>query len=268
MLNQIKTIMSQNNMPETGICRFSDIENSLISCRAKQQLPQTPKSIIVTLFPYYIGEILGSNISKYAWSRDYHKVCGEMLANVAYRLHDTWGDENSVPFIDNSPIPEVKAAQLAGLGVIGENGLLISHEYGSFVFIGSIVTTLELMPSNAGGECNHCGICVRACPTGAISENEKFNKELCLSYITQKKGKLTDFEKREITKSGCIWGCDICQNVCPRNIGIKKTFIKDFYENLYPIITENNINSIDLPQERAFFWRGKDIISQNLGIMK
>ena len=195
-------------------------------------------------------------------------VCGELLANAAHLLHDTFGDENFVPFIDNSPIPEVKAAALAGLGVIGKNGLLISEEYGSFVFIGSIVTTLEVAPPKAYSECDHCGKCIRACPTGAISETEKFKKELCLSYITQKKGQLSDFEREKIAENGCIWGCDICQNACPKNIGIKKTFIQDFRENLYPILSENQINSNDLPPKRAFFWRGKDTILRNLSIIR
>ncbi len=268
MTPKIKQILSQCGINEVGICKFSDIENHLLPCRARDLLPHNASSVIVVLFPYYAGEVAGSNISKYAWGRDYHRVCGELLAEAVQELQKQFAGEEFVPFVDNSPIPEVKAAYLAGLGDSGDHGLLISPTFGSFVFIGCIVTTLELMPSRAGGSCSHCGNCVKACPTGALAENGRFNKEKCLSSITQQKGTLTEVEAKMIAQSGCVWGCDVCQTVCPHNQGIPKTSIPDFGENLLPILTEKWINTNQIPTDRAFFWRGKEILLRNLGILK
>ena len=118
--------------------------------------------------------------------------------------------ENSFSaFVDNSPIPEVKTAALAGLGVVGENGLLITEEFGSWVFIGEIVTDLFIeCEEREIKSCIKCGKCKKVCP----AKNE------CLSAVSQKKGELSSEEERLLKENNIVWGCDICQEVCPLQV--------------------------------------------------
>lgn len=247
-----------------GICDFSDVSGALINCRAKSRLPQKAESIIVYLFPYYLGEEFykNANLSKYAVPADYHEIAGEYLKKAAEQLKKAYPDFSFEWFCDNSPVPEVKAASLSGLGVVGQNGLLINEKYGSFVFIGEIVTDMRLSPSLKNeGRCLECGACRKACFGGALRE-ENFNKDGCLSHLTQKKGELSPVTEDYIGKSGIIWGCDICQNVCPMNKNISVTPVKEFIETAIPRYKEG-----DSISGRAFSWRGESVINRNLKIM-
>ena len=121
------------------------------------------------------------------------------------------------------------------------------------------------MLAGTGGEltgCIHCGECTRACPGNAIRDG-RIDKEKCLSYITQKKGELTEEEKRMIKESGCIWGCDICQNVCPLNKGAGKTDINEFRETAVP-----RAESDTRIEGRAFAWRGEKVIKRNIDLQE
>ncbi len=247
-----------------GVCKFSDVSEKLLNCRAKKRIPIDAKSVIIYLFPYYLGEekYKDLNISRYAVPLDYHTIVDEYLEKAVRDLKDCYPHYEFEKFCDNSPIPEVQAASLAGLGVVGENGLLINDKYGSFVFIGEIVTDMELPESGNGkiSDCVGCGNCKRACPGGALGEN--FNKDNCLSHITQKKGNLSAEEEALIKKSGCIWGCDICQNTCPMNKNISVTPIKDFFEN-----AKSTFKAGDTIDGRAFEWRSRAVIERNFKIM-
>lgn len=253
--------------PVFGFCDFNKIKESLIECRALKRIPQNTKSVIVALFPYNLGEEAyeGSNISKYAVVPDYHDVIGKLLQDTATKLNEAYPEEEFVAFTDNSPIPEVKAAILAGLGVRGLNGLFINPSYGSWIFIGEIVTTKEYnYPDLTEAEtmCIKCGKCVSACPTKAISSNG-IESELCLSFITQKKGELTDEQKKLIKDSGCAWGCDICQNVCPMNKTVKSEPI-EIFKNGAELTARTGTDISD----RAYAWRGEKVIKRNLKIFE
>lgn len=247
--------------PLWGICPFVKIKDYLIDCRAKSRLPVNARSVIIMAFPYLLDDSYyeDSNISKYAVPPDYHPVLQARLNSAVEKLEKLYPEEEFVCFADNSPIPEVRAATLAGIGVTGTNSLLITEKYGSFVFLGEIVTTMPLAQS-AGEikECLKCGKCSRACPCSAI-ENGRVIKEKCLSYITQKKGDLTPEEIKLIKDSGCAWGCDICQNVCPLNKAAEKTGIEEFRKDAQGKVDENT------PIEgRAFGWRGEKVIRRNI----
>lgn len=247
-----------------GVCRFSEIENRLISCRNLRFLPKNAASVIVLLFPYWLGEesTRETNLSLYAIPADYHTIVGKKLSEFSDRLKKTYPENSFVPFCDNSPIPEVAAAVLSGVGVPGKNGLLIHQKYGSFCFIGEIVTDLELPPTGKSQtDCLQCGACVSACPTGALSK-DGFVREICLSEITQKKGELTEQEKNWIAKSRIAWGCDICQKVCPMNRGIEKSPILEFYETAIPKFQPQNPI-----QDRAYAWRGERTILRNYDLI-
>ncbi len=259
MINDIISAIS----PVYGFCDFEPFRNKLINCRAKGRLPENAKSIIVMLFPYYLGEdeYKDINISRYAVVKDYHLAINSAVGSGLEKLRETYPDEQFVFFTDNSPIPEVQAAMDAGLGVKGKNRLLINKDYGSWFFISEIVTTLRLPAAEIKEtECLGCGKCISACPTHALSESG-FNKELCLSDITQRKGELTPEQKKTIKETGCAWGCDICQTVCPMN---KKVIIDPAEVFLDGIETTARTDNIS---DRAYAWRGEKVIKRNLDII-
>ncbi len=245
-----------------GICPFGYVENNLLDCRAKSRLPEKAKTVISVCFPYLLDDekYSGLNISRYAAVPDYHNMVMNRLENAANALKEAYPEYEFIPFADNSPIPEVTAACRAGLGVKGKNSLLITKEYGSYVFLGEIVTDMEIeAKENYISFCLSCGKCVSACPDSAISDG--IIRESCLSYITQKKGELSEKEINLIKESGCLWGCDICQTVCPMNIGAKHTDIEEFIGGASPRLDKNTDIS-----GRAFEWRGKKVIERNLSI--
>lgn len=247
-----------------GVCEFSEVENSLIDCRAKLRIPQGARSIIVYLFPYYLGKEFyeNSNISKYAVPEDYHLIAGDYLKKAVEELKKTYSGNSFEFFCDNSPIPEVKAAVCAGLGVKGKNGLLINKKYGSFCFIGEIITDMFLEPTGKlCDSCLNCGKCVEACPGKAITDG-CVDRIKCFSDITQRKNTLPEELKEFIEENGCVWGCDICQDVCPMNKNISITPITEFVRNAKPIYFSG-----DSLENRAFAWRGKAVIERNLKIM-
>ncbi len=251
-----KIIRQVTDLP-FGVCGFETVADKLFECRAKERLPKDPKSIICFVFPYKVEEAPPENISRYAAVPDYHKVCGGLLETISKKLKSEYPDFEFCAFVDNSPIPEVRAAACAGLGVIGKNGLLITENYGSFVFIGEIVTdmpfeTAKNMPQN----CINCGACEKACPV-------MLQKGKCLSALTQKKQPLADDEQQLIIKSGCIWGCDICQNVCPYNSKAQKSAIEAFYDGY-----RSRYEKGESISGRAFEWRGERVIKRNAELLE
>ena len=251
--------------PLWGICPFAELESELIACRAKSRLPDFPQSVIVACFPYLLGNenYIDSNISKYAAVPDYHAVVTARLNSACEKLAELYPNESFAPFADNSPVPEVRAACAAGLGVRGMNSLLITEKYGSYVFIGEIVTTLQI-PCEPAKEkpCLGCGKCLEACPSGALSRSG-FDKSKCLSEITQRKGELTDSEKNLMLECGCVWGCDICQDVCPMNKDAAVTEINEFLSS--PVA---RISSCCEIKGRAYEWRGRKVIERNIALFE
>ncbi len=249
--------------PLWGICSFDKIKSGLIECRAKSRLPENAKSVIVACFPYLLdkSEYRNLNISKYAVVMDYHEVALNRLNNAAKKLKTLFPEHEFAAFADNSPIPEVRAACLAGLGVRGLNALLITEKYGSFVFIGEIVTTLSLECVDAAEKsCIKCQKCQKSCPTSAITENA-VDSGKCLSAITQKKGNLSPEEERLMKECGCVWGCDICQDICPMNKNAATTEIEEFLSSPAPHIALGC--SLD---GRAYEWRGRKVIERNIAV--
>ena len=234
------------------------------SCIMNGKKTEGFSSCIVAVFPYFFGEREGK-ISLYARYEDYHKVLSSALNSAAELLP-------SCEFracADISPVNEVRAAALAGLGCIGKNGLLITPEYGSYVFIGEILLPFEAECEKGKiTSCAECGLCVSACPTGALKGQGE-----CLSSLTQKK-KLTPAEEEVIFRSGMQWGCDICQKVCPMNKNKKKTAIPEFSGKTVSEITEFDTENLsdgeikELYADRAFLWRGAAVLRRNEAISK
>ena len=164
-------------------------------------------SAIVFAVPY-LSPSRERNISAYAVSRDYHGYFQSLFSEIIPILQNRFSDNSFSGFSDDSPIDERLAAAQAGLGILGDNGMLITEKYSSYVFLGEIITDLPIAIKALPIErCMGCGKCASACPKNEIGQ--------CLSALTQKKGALTDNEAAHISKYGSAWGCDKCQEVCP-----------------------------------------------------
>lgn len=254
MKDFLKEILKEFDIEFFGFCPFYALEQGLFQNAAVKRLPNNSKTVITFLFPYKVEEKRPKNISRYAAVRDYHLVCGEILKNIAKLLKKRYENFAFEPFIDNSPINEVKAGVLSGLGVVGKNRLLINKKYGSFCFIGEIITDYEIQTvKEINTNCINCGACIKACPSGFLSDNSP-----CLSAITQQKAPLDEKEKTLIKNSGVIWGCDICQEVCPMNKNKELTPIKAFLGSY----KEQYKKGEDI-SDRAFEWRGERVILRN-----
>lgn len=234
-----------------GVCSFDEVKDKLINCRKISEIPENAKSIIVFAFPYKVKEEKPLNISRYAAVTDYHVVVENFLNSYCSALKKEFKNNAFVPFVDNSPIPEVYAGAVSGLGVKGKNGLLITKEYGSFVFLGEIVTDLHIQSESNYKECIDCGLCKKLCPVS-------LNKEICISKITQQKKDLSEEQIALIKENGSVWGCDICAENCPLNKGKKLTNIEEFV-NSY----RNSFKNTEDSANRPYNWRGKEVILRN-----
>ena len=144
-LKEIDNIMKKAGIVSYGSIPFSSL-SPLINCRNKGLIPENSRSVILVLIPYNVGDFPKRNISKYAVSADYHLIARELLGGICESLKELFPGEKFQFFADNSPINEVDSALKANLGVLGKNGLLINKDFGSYVFIGEIVTTAEILP--------------------------------------------------------------------------------------------------------------------------
>ena len=267
---RVLSVMRECGIPASGVAAFAALRGNLIPCAGLRRLPAEPAAVIVSLFPYYSGTHPDANLSVYAIPEDYHTIVGAYLGRAAETLRAEFPGRIFTPFCDASPVPEVEAARLAGLGAVGDNGLLISPRYGSYVFIGEIVTDLAVEPSALpGGGCLHCGGCARACPAGVIGGHEK--KGRCLSAVTQKKGALSAEECARIRRMGRIWGCDVCQNVCPLNRSVPLSGLAEFRVRLKERIEADELENQNFARQnanRAFMWKGTGPLRRNIGIIR
>ncbi|MEG0018973.1 MAG: DUF1730 domain-containing protein [Oscillospiraceae bacterium] len=254
-----------NNLStECKIGGFSAVSFQLVNTfntRSAARIPSGAKSVLMIIFPYYNKSAFCGNISAYCAVKDYHVVVMEQLKSIILELEKKYPEEIFVPFVDASPIDEVDGAVKAGLGVRGKNSLLITPQYGSFVFIGEIVTTLE-MGGQAQEErgCMGCKACQKSCPGSCITE-KGIDKERCASFISQKKQELTQEQIEILKRAKTVFGCDICQKVCPHNKGIEET------ENLFSEDIVNCVTQEMLKEgckSRAFGFRGEKVLQRNL----
>lgn len=229
------------------------------------------KTILVGAFPYYAGDTPG-NLSLYCRGEDYHLVLGRRLQTVVDALAQQHPDHHFIPGADNNPVPELAAAELAGVGWLGRHGLRIVPPYGSYVFLGTILTDLDLSQTgpSLGSLCGaHCRACQKACPTGALTDTG-CDLSKCLSELTQKKGDLSPEVAAQITHSPTVWGCDLCQRACPHNKQAALTPLPEFREDLLPSLTLEDLEGLSNKAfrrqyaARAFSWRGIAPLKRNL----
>jgi len=193
-----------------------NIERRLDPCRV---LPGA-RSIICLAVDYFVPVECGPDylkISRYARGADYHDVLGKMLKNLVIRIADARPESRNLWYVDAGPIMEKTWAQRAGLGCKCKNDLLVTRDYGTWVFLGEIISTLELPPDMPESDhCGNCTKCMEACPNGAIVEPRVLDTRRCITYWTNKHE--GDFPPEIAAKlHGWVYGCDICQEVCPFN---------------------------------------------------
>jgi len=206
------------------------------------------QSVICVALNYYTPHQHSENseigkISRYGWGRDYHKVMHKKLKALANWLQEQNKEILTRYYVDTGPIMEKALAEQAGLGWIAKNGNLITREYGSWVFLGEVLTNLELTSDRSHTEhCGSCTRCLEACPTNAIVEPFVIDANLCIAYhtIENRNPELPADIKSNL--KGWVAGCDICQDVCPWNQRFaQETNIDEFQpypDNLTPQLTE------------------------------
>jgi epoxyqueuosine reductase len=198
----------------------------------KQIMPEARSIISVTL-NYYPEEVIPENgrfvIAKYAYGKDYHDVMKEKLHILADFLKTELGARNNRVFVDSGPVFEKARAGRAGLGWMGKNTILIHPIHGSFFFIGEILSDLEAEPDQPiPDHCGTCSKCSEACPTGALDKPYELDATKCLSYWTiEHRGPVPDTIKANLRDR--IYGCDICQDVCPFNRNSIPSSIREFH---------------------------------------
>jgi epoxyqueuosine reductase len=186
--------------------------------------------VVVVALNYYTphthtGASGTGKISRYAWGDDYHDAVGSRLKSLLAWIKQQWPEAEGKACVDTSPMMDKAWAERAGLGWIGKHTNLITRDYGSWVFIGELLLNLELEADSERVEdhCGTCTLCIEACPTGAITEPYVVDSNKCISYAT------IELRAPELTPEvaanmdGWLYGCDVCQDVCPWNRFEKET---------------------------------------------
>ena len=187
------------------------------------------RSLICVALNYYTphqrpeGKEYGK-ISRYAWGRDYHKIIHKKLKALSIWLQSLGEGIETKYYIDTGPIQDKVWAQQAGIGWIAKNGNVITREYGSWVFLGEILTNLDLTPDTPHTQhCGSCTRCIESCPTEAITEPFVVDANRCIAYHTIENRNEQLPENIASKLNGWVAGCDICQDVCPWNQRFAKT---------------------------------------------
>ncbi|MDN5011803.1 Epoxyqueuosine reductase [Streptococcus sanguinis] len=202
-----------------------------------------------------------------SWGLDYHYVLQDKLDRLARGIEALTADFEYKGMVDTGALVDTAVAQRAGIGFIGKNGLVISKEFGSYMFLGELITNLDIEPDQpVDYGCGDCNRCVTACPTSCLIGDGSMNAKRCLSFQTQDKG-VMDLEFRKKIKT-VIYGCDICQICCPYNKGLDNPLATEIdpdlsHPELLPFLELSNGQFKEKFGHVAGSWRGKNILQRN-----
>ncbi len=212
-------------------------------------------------------------LSRYAWGEDYHRVMLPRLKELAGFLEKALPGTRCRVMVDSGPLLEKALAYRAGLGFFGWNSCIITERFGSWVFLGTLLTTAPLPPDPfQPGTCRECGHCIEACPTGAIAAPYVVDPTRCLSYVTQARGVVP--EEFRIPMDDRLFGCDTCQAVCPHNAAPEWGNHQEFFPHpkigtapsLEMVMGLTNKGFRSTFGQTAAGWRGKKILQRNAAI--
>lgn len=246
-----------------------------------REVLSTAKSVIVTAISYQVDisqvpnlkEEMRGKLSKFARGADYHRVLGEKLEELIEFINREVPQAETYKFVDTGPTVDRALARRAGIGWQGKNCSIIHPDYGSWIFIGGIITDLELEPDKPiENRCGDCRRCIEACPTGALEEPYILNSSQCLGYITLSKGYIEEEKRKKLGTR--LWGCDTCQEVCPCNQEVNSGNHTEFqvqtikaYPKLSALLTLTDKEYQEKFGSTAMNWRGKRPIQRNAAVI-
>lgn len=264
--------------------RMTEFEEKNIDLRIDPRLTMSNcKSIIVLAISYNVDYKekpdykLRGKLSKSSWGIDYHQVLKNKMELLIEEIKKVV-DFQYKYFVDTGPLVDRELAVKAGVGYYGKNSLVINDDYGSFIFIGYILTDLDLdYNERIASKCGDCNLCLKACPTGALELPYKINPKKCISYLTQTKDNIPESLRKKMGIK--IYGCDTCQLVCPKNKNVRTSQHEEFipkvtkgYMDLEELLNISNKQFKEKYGYMAGSWRGKNILKRNaliaLGNMK
>jgi len=250
---------------QEGIDSFGILPSKELKVINERLMPSGIRSAVIMAVPYDTGENYHDGVSAYAHVTDYHLYFKELFDRVIPKLEEAFPGKRFYGFADHSPIHEKEAAAKAGLGMIGKHSLLIHPKYGSYIFLGSVLSDFETdEKASEIRYCENCGCCKASCPAKAISE-AGMDPAACFSALSQKK-RLTEEELTVLKNAGIAWGCDRCQEACPHNKQRSFSEIPFFLEHRHGRFTAEELERMDEKEllRFAFSWRGKARIQENL----
>lgn len=208
-------------------------------------------------------------ISRSSWGQDYHKVLNDRLNRLESFIREKVPDVRMKSMVDTGALVDRAVAERAGIGWSAKNCSIITPEWGSWVYLGEMITNLPFPPDTPITEdCGDCTLCIDACPTGALVGPGQLNAQRCISFVTQTKGWVDDELKEKIGNR--LYGCDTCQIVCPKNRGKNWTHQPELQPDpelvkplLLPLLTMSNRQFKERYGDVAASWRGKKPIQRN-----
>lgn len=256
--------------------RNSGFEHKNIEERIKPKLSLTSAKTIISIavaYPHKLKQqpqktaYKRGKFTPNSWGLDYHYVLQDKLDRLAKGIEELTADFEYKGMVDTGALVDTAVARRAGIGFIGKNGLVISKEFGSYMFLGELITNLDIEPDQpVDYDCGDCNRCVTACPTSCLIGDGTMNAKRCLSFQTQDKG-IMDLEFRKKIKT-VIYGCDICQICCPYNKGLDNPLATDIdpelaHPELLPFLELSNGQFKEKFGHIAGSWRGKNILQRN-----